>query len=83
MAAGLYDVFLKNGIRIPEQVSITGFDGAAFAGQLDPELTTIAQPIAAIGEAVAEATVNERFSVDIRLPPILVPGRSVAQVSAE
>lgn len=80
MAAGLYDVLLAKGVRIPEQVSITGFDGGVLARQLVPELTTVAQPMAAIGEAVAEATVSEKFDVHLKLPPVMVPGRSVAPV---
>ncbi len=82
MALGLCDVFLKNGIRIPDQISITGFDGTVLASQLEPELTTVAQPIAAMGEAVADAIANEQFDIQVCLPPTLIPGRSVAQVPA-
>ncbi|MEK8022932.1 MAG: LacI family DNA-binding transcriptional regulator [Candidatus Hydrogenedentota bacterium] len=83
MAAGLCDVFTQSGIRIPEQVSITGFDGTLLARQLDPALTTVAQPLAAIGEAVAEATVSERFDLELRLPPVLFEGRSVRRIPTE
>lgn len=79
MAAGMYDAFARRGIRVPEQISLVGFDGTALAEQLDPPLTTIAQPLERMGEAVADAMVNETFDIQIRLPPTLVSGRSVAR----
>jgi len=34
-----------SGIRIPEDLSIVGFDNISFATAISPALTTIAQPI--------------------------------------
>ena len=39
-------------IRVPEQVSVVGFDGVTEAALCDPPLTTIVQPIAEIGHSV-------------------------------
>ena len=38
------------GMRVPEDISIIGYDNIVFASTFEPALTTIAQPIAAIGQ---------------------------------
>jgi LacI family transcriptional regulator, repressor for deo operon, udp, cdd, tsx, nupC, and nupG len=37
-------------IRVPDQLSLVGFDNIRFAEHVDPALTTIAQPMQQIGE---------------------------------
>jgi len=38
------------GIRIPEDLSVTGFDDVPLAHKIWPQLTTIRQPMQAMGE---------------------------------
>jgi LacI family transcriptional regulator len=45
MAAGVVKAAHMLGLRIPEQLSVVGFDDAPIARQVWPSLTTIAQPI--------------------------------------
>jgi LacI family transcriptional regulator len=42
------------GVRIPEEVSVTGFDNIRWTDLLTPRLTTIAQPVGAIGARAVE-----------------------------
>jgi LacI family transcriptional regulator len=42
------------GVRIPEDVSITGYDDIQYASFLTPPLTTVRQDIGAVGEAAAD-----------------------------
>jgi len=42
------------GIRIPEEISIVGFDNLEFAAHLDPPLTTMDVPAAEMGERAAD-----------------------------
>jgi LacI family transcriptional regulator len=44
----------EQGIRVPEDVSITGFDNIRWTELVTPRLTTIAQPIGAIGAKAVE-----------------------------
>ncbi len=44
IALGLYSALKENSIKIPDQISVIGFDDIAFSRHLDPPLTTIKQP---------------------------------------
>jgi len=50
MALGAIGALHAQGMRVPEDVSIIGYDNISFASVFEPALTTIAQPIAAIGQ---------------------------------
>lgn len=50
MAAGLVSVAHELGIRIPDELSVTGFDDVPLAHKVWPPLTTIRQPMQAMGE---------------------------------
>jgi len=43
-----------HGVRVPEDVSITGFDNIRWTDVVTPRLTTIAQPVGAIGAKAVE-----------------------------
>lgn len=54
MAIGAIQRIKQAGLRVPDDISVAGFDDIAFASFSDPPLTTIAQPAEAFGrEAVA------------------------------
>ena len=44
----------QNGIRVPEDVSVMGFDGLALGARFYPPLTTVRQPIADMGNIAIE-----------------------------
>src|SRR5258707_2994339 len=50
MAMGAVETAKRRGLRVPLDVSIVGFDDIRFARCIDPPLTTVAQPMRAIGE---------------------------------
>jgi len=50
MALGAISALRAQGIRVPEDISIIGYDNIFYASVFEPALTTIAQPIAAIGQ---------------------------------
>jgi LacI family repressor for deo operon, udp, cdd, tsx, nupC, and nupG len=49
MAIGAICALKSEGLRVPEDVSVVGFDDIRFARYSDPPLTTIAQPMRDIG----------------------------------
>lgn len=50
MAAGVVAAAYTFGLRVPEDVSVTGFDDTMMARNVWPELTTVRQPIAEMAE---------------------------------
>jgi len=50
MALGAMNALHAQGIRVPEDISIVGYDNIFFASTSEPALTTIAQPIVTIGQ---------------------------------
>ena len=75
------------GIRIPEDISVTGFDDSEFAKNLKVPLTTIKHPQRKIGEAAAELLVKlmkghavEEDKLHIIMEPELVVRESTRKI---
>ncbi|GAA3728375.1 LacI family DNA-binding transcriptional regulator [Streptomyces tremellae] len=50
LAAGACKALRRLGLRVPEDVSVTGFDDLALATAVEPELTTVRLPAERVGE---------------------------------
>ena len=55
MAIGAMQEALARGLRVPDELSIVGFDGIEAASWTQPALTTVEQPIDEIAETAIEA----------------------------
>lgn len=66
-AVGAFAECRKLGLRVPEDLSIVGFDDAEYAPLLDPALTTIAVPAEEMGLQAAEALLQALKS---KAPPL-------------
>ncbi len=53
-AIGAMRAFLDAGLRVPEDVSVVGFDDILSAAFQNPSLTTVRQPLRLMGETAAE-----------------------------
>ena len=58
MAMGVIGAARRRGLQIPRDLSVVGFDDIRFAECFDPALTTIAQPMRAIGEGTVRLLVE-------------------------
>jgi DNA-binding LacI/PurR family transcriptional regulator len=54
MAIGLMSALRERGLRVPEDVSIVGFDDVPEAAYLSPPLTTVRQDFAALGGLIMQ-----------------------------
>jgi DNA-binding LacI/PurR family transcriptional regulator len=72
MALAALDWLRERGVRVPQDVSIVGFDGVPESAFSDPPLTTIAQPMVEMGRKAVETILNfdgtiRRETLDVTL----------------
>ncbi|MEV6521287.1 LacI family DNA-binding transcriptional regulator [Longispora sp. NPDC051575] len=58
MAAGALRVLKESGRRVPEDVAVVGFDDSAIARHTDPALTSVHQPVEAMGREMVALLVD-------------------------
>lgn len=61
MAAAVISVAHMKGLKVPEDLSVVGFDDAQLATTISPHLTTIRQPIQKMAELAIELLASGRF----------------------
>jgi LacI family transcriptional regulator len=66
MAVGVYQAARRAGLRIPEDLSIVGFDDAPIATRIWPTLTTVRLPIVHMGRIAAQLLIsnNDRLAME-------------------
>jgi DNA-binding LacI/PurR family transcriptional regulator len=84
-AIGAMGAFQEAGLRVPEDVSVVGFDDIAIASFSKPALTTVKQPLKRMGEIAASTLLDwiegrEDYRPEILIEPELVVRKSTAPV---
>lgn len=76
-AIGALNFLHEAGIRVPDQIAVTGFDGTAAAKHFIPAISTLEQPTTAIAERAF-------FALHNKLAPqeIFLPGTFIVRASA-
>jgi LacI family repressor for deo operon, udp, cdd, tsx, nupC, and nupG len=83
MAMGVIQAARRRGLRLPDQLSVVGFDDIRLSSYMDPPLTTISQPMRAIGEGTVRLLLevlnrNVSSPESVTLPHTLVVRSSTA-----
>jgi len=83
MALGAMQEFKGAGLRIPQDISIVGFDDISFASLSEPALTTVCSPRVEIGRRAFDALAltmekPRQQGLEIRIPTYLVERNSTA-----
>src|SRR6266481_1412761 len=86
-AIGSILAFLEAGLRIPEDISVVGFDDIRIAVHNNPSLTTVRQPLQKMGEIAARTLLNrieehEDWVQEISIKPEFVVRNSTARALA-
>ncbi|RAJ43543.1 LacI family transcriptional regulator [Kitasatospora sp. SolWspMP-SS2h] len=80
MAIGALRELRRRGRRVPEDVAVIGFDDLASARLTNPPLTTVHQPVRALGHEMARMLVG---AIDGQDPsPLILPTRLTVRESA-
>jgi len=82
-AAEIIKVFQQNGIKVPDDLAVTGFDGFSLCKYTHVSLATVVQPVGELAQRTVELLLDrmdarqshEEFS-NIKLPPFFQPGGS-------
>ncbi len=59
LALGAIRAVRRRGLQVPADVSVVGFDDSALMRFTDPPLTTVRQPIEAMGRAAVELLISQ------------------------
>ena len=86
LAVGVYNYLQEKGMRIPQDISVTGFDNISIAGYLSPPLTTLHQFKFELGEGAAymmlEVLANRKREARENLPSKKVCLKGILRIRA-
>jgi LacI family transcriptional regulator len=85
-AIGAIRAFQEQGIRVPQDISVVGFDDIASAAFHTPSLTTVRQPLIRMGQFAAQTLLDRiegtaEYPAEIEIEPEFVVRESTATAS--
>ena len=87
IASGILQAARQAGLEVPGDLSLVGFDDMPFAELVDPPLTTVRQPVAAMGRTAFQqllALINKtELEPQTRLPVSLIVRKSVRHLGVK
>ncbi|MGM0368189.1 MAG: LacI family DNA-binding transcriptional regulator [Actinomycetota bacterium] len=82
-AYGLIKALKEEDLRVPQDVSVVGFDNVYFSNFLDPGLTTIKQPKKLMGQKAMNLLIDIVERKDIKTKNILLPTTLIERDSVD
>jgi len=80
-AIGSIRAFQDAGLRVPEDISVVGFDDIKIAVHNNPSLTTVRQPLQKMGEIAARTLLNRIEEREVWVPEIAIEPEFVVRTS--
>jgi len=81
MAMGAMDAVRSRGLRVPEDISIVGFDDIPQAALVHPALTTVRQPLEQMGRVAAQMLVDMLKDPEKEINRVELPTELIARGS--
>jgi LacI family transcriptional regulator len=82
MAVGAMAAIEQAGLRVPEDIAVTGFDDADYAATIKPSLTTVRQDAIGMGTAAAEAVLRILEKPGSSPPVVLIETELIVRESS-
>src|SRR5215470_9193301 len=70
MAFGVYEAVRRRGLRVPDDISVVGFDDLPESRWASPPLTTVRQPLAEMGLLAARTVLRLAEGQEIETPRV-------------
>ena len=87
MAIGAINALKGMGKRVPDDVSVVGYDDVVMSAYLEPGLTTVRVPVADMGQEAAQLALNlsdqKNFPINQAFQPVLMERDSVAGLGVD
>lgn len=83
MAMGAMDAVRAKGLRVPEDISIIGFDDIPQAGMVRPALSTIRQPLKQMGGLATQMLIDQLKNPDLAPSRVELPTELVVRGSTQ
>jgi len=85
-AIGVIHGFMKRNVKVPDDISVMGFDNIVFSSMINPPLTTINQPAFETGRLACKILIEslesgENNCVSLKLEPTLIVRDSVLNLN--
>jgi LacI family transcriptional regulator len=77
IALGAWEQLRRRGLRVPEDISLLGFDDIPDAGMTLPPLTTVHVPFLELGRELARMAIEKASSPRVALPEVVLPAELV------
>ena len=81
LAVGVLKYLKHSDIKIPEQISVIGFDNLDLCTIIEPTLTTIAQPIEKIGRDATHLLLSKILGSSVKSEKIIYDGKLIERQS--
>jgi LacI family transcriptional regulator len=82
-ALGVYEAVRSRGLRIPQDISVIGFDDAPLAIHVHPALTTVRQPLIEVGRNAARLLLKYVEQPDRPLERVTLPTELIIRDSCQ
>ncbi len=83
MAAGIVNALVDNGKKVPQEISVVGYDNTKISSVIRPALTTVEQPLYDIGAISIRVLIKKVEGSDIKEKNITLPHKIVERQSTK
>jgi LacI family transcriptional regulator len=80
-AFGVIAALQEQGLRVPDDISVMGFDDLPAASQMHPELTTVRQPLGEMGRAAVSTLLAQIAGIGAVATKVMLPTELVVRRS--